>query len=59
MRLLFELLLFLVLAFFFGAVALVFYKWLSKKFLSSERAQAPHQDIPITPSNDKKEDAHG
>lgn len=34
MRILFEILLFVVLALFFAALALVFYKWLSNKFFT-------------------------
>lgn len=54
MRLLFELLLFVVLAFFFGAIALIFYKWLAKKFLKTEGPRNASPDQSNTPSNENK-----
>ncbi len=59
MRILFELLLFIVLVFFFGAIALIFYKWLSKKFLDSGQTTAPCQETAVKPSDENKEDQHG
>ena len=44
MRLLFELLLFAVLVFFFAGFALVFYKWLSRKFLPPPKKVNLHQE---------------
>ncbi len=54
MRLLFELLLFVVLVFFFGAMMLIFYKWLAKRYLKSGNISSTDPNPSNAQSNETK-----
>lgn len=59
MRLLFELLLFVVLILFFVGIALIFYKWLSRKFFPSTVNPDPGQKQLEARLAEKKKEGEG